>query len=173
MSDSLPSQARLFAHAAHGAANNILDPFSIPVIDHVIEIAGILCRQSVSETTLAIGWLSQVLLRTPITPTLLGKHFPDDVIDGLESLNQPPKSEYPDRSSRMSAYRIKLQMARDEAKTVKLAEIIATTSLYGKRHPEWEMSYYRSQLENMELLKGGNKKLIKRAKTLLQVGLNL
>ena len=120
----LPTQAQIFATAAHAAIGQKRKYSGDDYIVHPARVASIVMRHGGTDEMVAAAWLHDTVEDTDVTPILITKMFGVDVADIVEGLTDISLPEDGNRAKRKSIDRMHSANASTEAQFVKCADIV-------------------------------------------------
>lgn len=158
---SLINQARDFAFRAHfGQKRKYTD---LPYYTHVSQVADFVFDYSNSEEMIAAAYLHDTLEDTETTvASLIKAEFPEEVIHlVIELTDVYTKENFPDfnRHQRKKLEAVRLGTISDEAKTIKLADILSNTADITQHDPNFAAVYLDEKRFLVPRLIGGDKEL--------------
>lgn len=147
---TLISRARIFADAAHGAANQKRKYTGRPYIEHPAEVASMLGLYGFNESVIAAGWLHDVFEDTEVTKEQLTREFGyvvTSLVLGVTDISKPEDGKRVHRKALDRAHIAKQCLA---CKAIKLCDVISncqTIVLY-------DSEFARTYLQEKALLLG-------------------
>lgn len=151
--------AQAFATGAHGAAGQKRKYTGEDYIHHPAAVAGIVAQcPGHTWQMVAAAWLHDVVEDTHITIEVVNTVFGDDVSRLVAELTNVPK-EAGNRRTRFALNLEKLSKASNEAKTIKLADIIHNISSIVANDPKFAPLYLEEKEQALKVLRGGDKVL--------------
>jgi (p)ppGpp synthase/HD superfamily hydrolase len=123
----LEEKARIFAKAAHSAANHLRKYTNEPYITHPEEVVGLLKTLDHTKEMLAAAWLHDVVEDTGVSLSLIREEFGSEVAELVYWLTDVSRPEMGSRAQRKAIDRRHLAAAPAAAQTVKLMDLISNT----------------------------------------------
>jgi (p)ppGpp synthase/HD superfamily hydrolase len=163
-------EARSFATAAHYAIGQVRKYTNEPYIEHPKRVAELV--QSVNGHSwhmVAAAWLHDVVEDTKVPLSVITDIFGGAVGMMVMHLTNVPLSEG-NRKTRFDLNLQKLSLASDETKTIKLADLIDNTASIVRHDRSFATVYLTEKEKTLEVLKGGDLMLWRRAQRVLQAG---
>ena len=172
MSMTLIEKAQKLAHEAHDSIGQKRKYRGEPYWVHTDEVAAIVASVGGTEEMICAAHLHDVLEDvTPKNPkydiAFLAQEF-NFRVSGLVGwlTDEYTKEAYPqyNRASRKSLERRRLEGAPNDAKTIKLADLISNTQSIVADDPDFAHTYLREKWELLPILEGGSPELMTRAR---------
>jgi len=151
--------ARLFATAAHTAIDQQRKYTGEPYINHPKAVVEIL--KTIPHTTemICAAWLHDVVEDTNVTIDIIKEHFGDLVAQYVDELTDISSPSDGNREFRKNLDLAHTANASNEAKTIKLADLIHNTSSIVKHDTGFAEIYLAEKRRLLEVLREGNKEL--------------
>ena len=154
--------AETFAIAAHLATGQRRKYTNEPYWYHCRAVSNIVARARGSDVMIAAAWLHDVVEDTKVTLDDLSNFFPLSVVRLVEELTDVYTSErYPtfNRRERKNHEAARYAKVSNDAKTIKLADLIDNTSSIGRHDPSFAKVYFREKEQMLIELIGGDERL--------------
>lgn len=146
----LVERAKAFAIAAHEAIGQKRNYTGAPYWTHPEDVADIVACSGGSDVMIAAAWLHDVVEDTPITLKTIREQFGDEVADLVGWLTDVSRPGDGPRHIRRTLDRLHTAKAPAEAKTIKVADLIANSGDIVTNAPGFANTY----LVEMRLLLG-------------------
>lgn len=166
MSDII-TRALEFAAKAHGDQKRKYT--GEPYINHPIAVADLVFVAGYNHKVVAAAILHDTVEDTPVTLRDIQKDFGIEVADIVYWLTEPEVEG--NRAFRKAAYAKQLSLARFEAKSIKLADLIDNTKSIVQHDPEFARVYLGEKAVLLEVLRTGDLRLYLLAERYLKAGL--
>lgn len=166
---SLERRAKIFAKRAHEGQKRKYT--GEPYINHPANVVNLVKSVKHTEEMLAAAWLHDTVEDTDVTIMDILDNFGPEVAMLVKFLTDASKPEDGNRSVRKEIDRKHIAQAPPEAKTIKLADLIDNTISIVDRDPKFALVYLREKELLLEVLKEGDKKLLRMATRLKEKGL--
>ena len=163
MAAPIVERARLFATAAHAAVAQVRKYTGEPYIHHPTEVAGIVESVGGTDEMIAAAFLHDVVEDTGVSLDLIRVEFGDEVAQLVCWLTDVSKPEDGPRAVRKGIDRAHTALATPQAKTIKLADLIANTRSIMVHDKNFAQVYVKEKAALLEVLTEGNQELYRRA----------
>ncbi len=151
-------RAKAFCIAAHCAVGQKRKYTGEDYHHHPIEVAGLveLYVRDFSEDMLIAAMLHDVVEDTQVPLSVIHTEFGSIVAGYVEQLTDVSKPEDGNRAIRKAIDLAHTAQASQEAKTIKLADLISNTRSFVARDPEFAKTYLAEKRNLLEVLKEGD-----------------
>lgn len=157
-------KAQVFAIAAHAAIDQRRKYTNEPYIVHPMEVAAIVGSVPHTQEMLAAAWLHDVVEDTAVTLDLIHQTFGEAVAELVNTLTDAfVDPAFGNRAARKKMERDRIAHASDDAKTIKLADLISNTSTITRYDPGFAKVYMAEKQLLLIALRGGDATLHRRA----------
>lgn len=162
---SMIPAAMAFAKKAHGDQKRKYtgEPYFI----HPINVAGLVASVTDDEEMVCAAILHDVVEDTPVKLEEIRTRFGSRVADLVSDLTDVSKLEDGKRAVRKAIDRAHTAKASDDAKTIKLADLIDNSRSITQHDPSFSVVYMREKRQLLEVLQGGDKDLYGMAKEIV------
>lgn len=161
-------KARVFATAAHHAANHVRKYTGEPYINHPAAVVDLVRSVQHTPEMLAAAWLHDTVEDTGVTPQLICDEFGEEVASLVEMLTDVSTPHDGNRAVRKAMDRDHTAKASPEAKTIKLADLIDNTHSICERDPRFARVYMTEKAMLLSVLTEGDYSLWVRANLMLR-----
>lgn len=162
--DALIAAAKAFATEAHGGIDHRRKYTNDPYIIHPAEVAAIVASRPHTPEMIAAAYLHDTVEDTPATAADIRERFGPTVaalVSDLTDVSQPSDGN---RATRKALDRAHTAAASNEAKTIKLADLLSNSASIMQHDPKFAKVYMREKLALLDALVGGDAVLLARAK---------
>jgi len=163
----LIKKAQDFATTEHQRINHVRKYTDKPYQTHLQAVAKLVSSVTNDEETIAAAWLHDTVEDTPATLGDIEKTFGRSIADLVEELTDISKPSDGNRAARKEIDRQHLAAASTRAKTIKLADLIHNCADIVKNDKKFAITFMSEMQALLNVLIGGDSKLLKRAKKLL------
>ena len=163
--DSLITKVSRFAHKAHDG--QVRKYTGDSYIHHPLKVAYLVWRETFDENMIAAALLHDVVEDTIVTIEDISKNFGSYIASLVDDLTDISKPSDGNREVRKTIDRQHTAKASNEAKTIKLADLIDNSVSIIKNDPKFAKVYMREKKLLLEVLVGGNKQLYKEASSII------
>lgn len=160
-------KARVFATAAHHAADNVRKYTGEPYINHPAAVVALVSCVPHTPEMLAAAWLHDTVEDTGVSLVLIEQEFGFEVADMVEMLTDVSHANDGLRAHRKRIDREHTAKASPAAKTIKLADLIDNTRSIVDRDPKFAQVYMTEKALLLEVLGDGDTTLFESAKALV------
>lgn len=168
MSANLVHGARLFAIAAHSAADQRRKYTNDPYHIHPANVARILDDAGMPNHVVAAGWLHDVVEDTAVTIEAIETNFNDVVATLVAEVTDVSRPEDGNRKARKAIDLAHLANSSPFGASIKLADIIDNASSIVGNDPNFAPVYLREKLAVLDVLKHGDDGLYKTARVIVE-----
>lgn len=148
-----------FAAAAHKLRNHRRKYTNDPYIVHPAEVAKLVSMVCFDEDVICAAWLHDVVEDTVFTIDDIHCLFGARVATLVEQLTDVAVPSDGNRKVRAEINRKHTAIACDDAKTIKLADLISNTKSIVDHDPDFAVVYLKEKELLLEVLQGGNQQL--------------
>jgi len=161
---SLITRARVFATAAHAAVGQMRKYTNEPYIVHPAEVALLVEQAGGTDEMIAAAWLHDVIEDTKVPLEVVWNEFGPVVASYVHWLTDRSKPSDGNRAKRKEIDREHIRNAPGEVHTIKLADLISNTKSIVAHDPDFAKVYLKEKKLLLEVLTGGNPKLMELAR---------
>jgi (p)ppGpp synthase/HD superfamily hydrolase len=164
---NLVEKAKLVAATAHLAVKQTRKYSDEPYIVHPEEVAAMVATVPHTPEMLAAAWLHDSVEDTGVTLEFLDAVFGTEVtslVEWLTDVEHPGKN----RATRKKLSCERWFYAPDEAKTIKLADILSNFKDIAEKDHNFAQVYFRELHDLLPNLRGGDATLMARAREMLE-----
>ena len=164
---TLVYNAALFASAAHAAVGQVRKYTGEAYIVHPQEVAKLVCTVTNDESMIAAAWLHDVVEDTEIGLGMIRVTFGGRVAILVDELTDRSVPEDGNRAIRKAIDRCRLAHVSNDAKTIKLGDLISNTRDITSADSKFASTYMVEKVQLLEALRGGDVTLWQKAKDLV------
>lgn len=154
--DDLIAAAHAFAAEAHGAINHRRKYTGEPYITHPTEVAGIVASRPHTPEMIAAAYLHDTVEDTPTTIDQIRQQFGPVVAKLVDDLTDVSKLGDGNRAKRKELDRAHTAAASNQAKTIKLADLISNSRSILQHDPNFAQVYMAEKRALLDALVGGD-----------------
>lgn len=169
---SIKEKALIFATKAHSSVGQKRKYSGEDYIVHPIEVAEMVSATGGTEEMIAAAYLHDVVEDTGISIDEIRKEFGDIVANLVNDLTNVSKPSDGNRRTRKAMDLKHTAAASEEAKIIKLADLISNAKSIVKNDPSFARVYLQEKRDLLKVLKSGHP-LFKVAEDLLKESWNL
>ena len=159
----LVGRARRYATEAHARINHLRKYTAQPYEVHLKAVADRVATVTKDEEVIAAAWLHDAVEDTPATHQDIEREFGARVAALVSQLTDVSRPSDGNRRRRKEIDREHLGMASDEAKTIKLADLIDNCQDICRNDERFGRVFIAEMAELLPLLRNGNAKLYEKA----------
>jgi len=161
--DALIAAARAFAAEAHGGINHMRKYTGDPYIAHPEEVAAIVASRPHTPEMIAAALLHDTVEDTPVTSAVISQRFGPAVAALVSDLTDVSKPGDGNRATRKAMDRAHTAAASNQAKTIKLADLISNSRSIIQHDPKFAKVYMQEKRLLLDALVGGDPVLLAQA----------
>lgn len=165
---NIKEKAKQFAIKAHDGIGQKRKYTGLPYWVHCEEVAGIVERAGGTDEMVAAAWLHDTVEDAGVSLAEITKEFGPLVAKYVECLTDVSKKEDGNRKVRKEIDRKHTAQACQEAKTIKLADLISNGKDIAKNDPDFAVVYMKEKRLLLEVLKEGSPILYAEAQQLIE-----
>lgn len=169
----IKAKALLFATKAHKAIEHKRKYTNEDYIVHPVEVADTVATVGGSDDMIAAAYLHDDVEDTGISLETIRQEFGINIMNLVSDLTDVGQLSDGPRAVRKALDLKHSALASPEAKTIKLADLIANTKSIVKHDPKFAKIYLAEKEALLKVLVDGNKTLHQQASKLLQESLNI
>ena len=160
---NIVERARVFATAAHAAVGQVRKYTFEPYIVHPAEVAGIVASVPHTREMLAAAWLHDVVEDTSITHEMIALEFGTEVSELVKWLTNIADPNAGNRAIRVDIECEHVSHAPPDAKTIKLADLIANSKSIKASDEKFAKVYLAEKRLFLKVLAEGDPALLELA----------
>jgi (p)ppGpp synthase/HD superfamily hydrolase len=167
--DDLIQAAKLFANISHQRINIYRNPRLQSPAVHLKAVAQIVSSVSQDAHMIAAAWLHDIVEDTGVTIGDVERKFGAEVAKLVDELTVVDHPAHASRTARFALEKDHFANVSEAAKTIKLADLIATCRDLHKNEPASLRTYAAEANELTHVLSGGDTRLLARLKRDLEM----
>ena len=167
LSRQLEREASFFMIAAHDAIGQRRKYTNVAYWTHPVAVTAIVKTVTDDENILAAALLHDVVEDTAVTVDTLEQLFNPTVAALVAAVTKVSKSSDGNRAARLELERQHLAKASNDAKTIKLADILDNLSNIVSLDPDFARIYIQEKQRLLPSLEGGHPELFKKVQTFI------
>jgi len=163
----MEKRAKDFATRWHESIDQKRKYTGEPYINHPAAVVELVRSVNHTEAMLCAAWLHDVVEDTPCTLDEVERVFGGTVSSLVEMLTDISKPSDGNRKIRKKIDRNHIAKASNDAKTIKLADLIDNSSSIAKYDPDFAKVYMKEKKLLLDVLVGGDKALFIKARDIV------
>lgn len=165
--NDLIAAAKAFAAEAHGSINHRRKYTNDPYIIHPAEVAAIVASRPHTPEMIAAAYLHDTVEDTPVTLNDIRQRFGPTVASLVSDLTDVSQAHQGNRAARKEIDRTHTASASNQAKTIKLADLISNSHSIINHDPKFAKVYMREKRALLDALVGGDTVLLATARRIV------